>query len=123
MTLSRIRFIASAVALVLLSSLASALAAQPPQDADDPAIVKYMKTVNRNMRRLRRQVSDPAKNEASLEFVATVKKNILAAREEHPLKTPELPEAEREPFLKAYHEALDERRTRATADLVPETEK
>ena len=96
------------LASLLAFSATGAWAATPaPGQDEDPAIVQHMKQVNRGLRRLRRQVADPAQKDSSLQLVRRMKTGVQAAQKEEPLKTPDLPEAERGPFLKAFGEKMD----------------
>ncbi len=96
------------LASLLTFSASGAWAAHPaPAQDEDAAIVQHMKQVNRGLRRLRRQAADPAQKDSSLELVRKMKSSVQAAQKEEPLKTPDLPEAERGPFLKAFREKMD----------------
>ncbi len=101
--ISRIAILAS-----LLTCLApGAWAASPaPAQEEEPAIVQHMKQINRSLRRLRRQAADAAQKDSSLELVRQMKTHAQAAQKEEPLKTSDLPEAERGPFLKAFREGM-----------------
>jgi soluble cytochrome b562 len=73
-----------------------------------PAIVTHMRAINKSLRALRRQLAQPNREQENLELLTKIKEHLLAAKKEQPLKTPELPEPEREPFLEAYQASLDE---------------
>ena len=68
---------------------------------DVPPIVAQMRQINQNLRQLRRQLTADKKNE-NLQLIREIRKNLEKAREEEPLKTPELPAQEWDSFLKGY---------------------
>ena len=94
--------------LALAVPSAAFSATESPENDQIPAIVSHMKALNSNLRRLRRQVRDPDNREASLELLVEIKKHAVAAQKEEPLKTPDLPETDREAFLKAFRDLMDE---------------
>lgn len=100
------RFAVLASLLAFSTSGAWAFSPAPPQD-EDPVIVQHMKQMNRALRRLRRQAGDAEQKDSSLELVRQMKTHAQAAQKEDPLKTPDLPEAERGPFLKEFREKMD----------------
>ena len=59
-------------------------------------------------RKLRRQVTDPAQNAASLELVVAVKAGATEARKYTPLKADDLPEPERVAFVENFQRKMDE---------------
>jgi soluble cytochrome b562 len=75
--------------------------------ADDPVIVQKMQVAGRSFRQLRRQFQDEAKKDENLELVAAIKNSLLAAKQEEPLKTPNLPAEEKDQFLSDYRGMLD----------------
>ena len=66
---------------------------------DVPPVVDQMRQINQNLRQLRRQLTADKKDE-NLQLIREIRKNLEKAREEEPLKTPELPAQERDSFLK-----------------------
>jgi len=76
--------------------------AQPKKDRPDTDIEKAMEMMSGAYRKLRRQVTDPAQNAASLELVATIKAGVTEARKHTPLKAADLPEPERAAFVENY---------------------
>ncbi len=95
-------------AFLLPALVLAGLATGPGARQDDePSIVSHMKSINRNLRRLRRDLREPGEVSALLSIVASMKEKALAAKEESPLKTPDLPEPDRKPFLEAYRKAMD----------------
>jgi soluble cytochrome b562 len=85
----------------------AALPAAVQDDEQVPEIVRHMRQVNQNLRALRGQVAEPDRIEQNLQMVADVRKHLQAAQKLEPLKTPELPPAERESFLKDFRAMLD----------------
>lgn len=74
---------------------AAVVFAQPKKERPDTDIGKAMGKMSGAYRKLRRQVTDPAQNAASLELVATIKAGATEARKHTPLKAADLPEQER----------------------------
>jgi len=72
------------------------------------AVAVHMKAINQGLRELRLQLNDSDKTKANLALIAEVKKHLMGAQKEEPSKNLDLPESEREPFLKAYRAVLDE---------------
>jgi cytochrome c556 len=82
--------------------------AEPKKDRPDTDIEKAMEKMAGAYRKLRRQVTDPAQNAASLELVATIKAGATEARKYTPLKAADLPEAERAAFVGNFQKKMDE---------------
>lgn len=78
------------------------------QDDGAPEIVRNMRGINQNLRTLRGQVADPTFKVQNLELIADVRRLLESSRELEPLKTSELPQAEREQFLKNFRTAIAE---------------
>lgn len=72
---------------------------------DVPPIVAQMRQINQNLRLLRRQLTADKKDE-NLQLIREIRQNLEKAREEEPLKTPELPPQEKDAFLKGYQVLL-----------------
>ncbi|HUV12301.1 MAG TPA: cytochrome b562 [Acidobacteriota bacterium] len=75
--------------------------AESSSQEDVPPIVAHMRQVNQNLRQLRRQLTADKQDE-NLKLIREIRKHLEKAREEEPLKTPELPAQERDSFLKGY---------------------
>jgi len=73
---------------------------------DDTPLMKEMKSVNKNLRTLKRQVADPAKKDDNLALLATIKKNIDAATKLEPAKTKDVPAAEKAAYLEKYKQQM-----------------
>ena len=82
--------------------------AEPKKDRPDTDIEKAMEKMAGAYRKLRRQVTDPAQNAASLELVVAIKAGATEARKYTPLKAADLPEAERAAFVENFQKKLDE---------------
>jgi soluble cytochrome b562 len=82
--------------------------AEPKKDRPDTDIEKAMDKMAGAYRKLRRQVTDPAQNAASLELVVAVKAGATEARKYTPLKADDLPEPERVAFVENFQRKMDE---------------
>jgi cytochrome c556 len=82
--------------------------AEPKKDHPDTDIEKAMEKMAGAYRKLRRQVTDPAQNAASLELVATIKAGATEARKYSPLKAADLPGPDRAAFVENFQKKLDE---------------
>ncbi len=103
------RYLSSLAAILLATALmpTAGPSATPPQD-DEPVVVQSMKQIGRDLRQLRRQVRDAANKDSALELISKIKTNLQIAQKEQPLKTPDLPESERDEFLKSYRSMMDD---------------
>jgi len=72
------------------------------------AVAGHMKAINKSFRELRRHLDEPDRAEANLALIETMKKRLLDAGTERPLKTSDLAESEQASFLGAYQKMLDE---------------
>lgn len=72
------------------------------------ALGEQMEQMNSAFRRLRRQATEPAYNESSLELVAVMQLSAETALPLIPAKAEELPEPERARFISAYQDRLKE---------------
>lgn len=67
-----------------------------------------MKIFARGTRQLSQQVSDPAKQQSTIELIESLKKAALDSRALTPRKIVMIPEAKRAEFLAAYQAEMDE---------------
>ena len=67
-----------------------------------------MEKMSEAFRRLRRQVSDPAQNEDSLQRVAVLKEQAVAAAKLEPEKATSLPEADRKKMVEGFRGKMNE---------------
>jgi lysophospholipase L1-like esterase len=106
---------------------AAAPAAPAPADGSAPApkpektpLAKDMDKMNRAFRKLRSQIADATKNDASLALLATMHDAATAAANETPAKTADLPTADQAKFNSDYQSKMQEFLTavdKVTADL------
>ena len=89
------------LALTLAFAATAAFAAE-----DDTPLAKEMKTMNKSLRALKKQVADPAKKDDSLALIATIKKSLDASTKLEPAKTKEVPAAEKAAYLDKYKAQL-----------------
>ncbi|HSR49249.1 MAG TPA: cytochrome b562 [Acidobacteriota bacterium] len=99
-----IRVVLSLMLLALPLLSAPALA---QEQGDEPEIVQHMKSMNGILRQLRRLSRDAANKTAVLDMIEEFRGHALAAQKEAPLKTPDLPETEREAFVKEYRQTIE----------------
>jgi soluble cytochrome b562 len=127
------RSLASSLPLILLlgATVAQAqdAAAPAPADASAPAaapkpektaLAKDMDKMNRAFRKLRTQITDATKNDASLALVATMHDAATAAANETPAKAADLPAADQAKFNSDFQSKMQEFLTaldKVTADL------
>ena len=69
---------------------------------DDTPLTKEMKSMNKSLRALKKQVADAAKKDDNLALIASIKKNLDAAAKLEPAKTKEVPAAEKAAYLDKY---------------------
>ena len=77
---------------------------------EDSLLENQMKILARGTRQLSQQVSDPARQQNTIELIESLKKAALAARTLDPRKTSEIPEVKRAQFLADYRTEVDELR-------------
>jgi DNA mismatch repair ATPase MutS len=75
---------------------------------DDTPLTKEMKTVNKSLRTLKRQVADSSKKDDNLQLLATIKKSLDAASKLEPSKTKDQPAGEKAAYLEKFHKELTE---------------
>ena len=73
---------------------------------DDTPLTKEMKTMNKSLRTLKKQVADASKKDDNLALLATIKKSLDAATKFEPAKTKEVPAAEKAAYLDKYKAQL-----------------
>jgi len=69
---------------------------------EDTALAKEMKTVNKNLRTIKRQVEDATKKDENLGLIAAAKKSIDACLKLEPAKTKDVPAGEKAAYLQKY---------------------
>ena len=75
---------------------------------DDTPLAKEMKSVNKNLRTLKRQVADASKKDDNLALLATIKKNIDAALKLEPAKTKDVPAAEKAAYVEKFKQQMSD---------------
>jgi len=93
--------------LTLLTTAALGLTAAFAAEDDTP-LAKEMKSVNKNLRTLKRQVADASKKDDNLALLATIKKNIAAALKLEPAKTKDVPAAEKAAYVDKYKQQMSD---------------
>lgn len=73
---------------------------------DDTPLAKEMKTVNKSLRTLKRQVADAAKKDENLQLLATIKKSLEASAKLEPAKTKEVPAGEKAAYIEKFHKQM-----------------
>lgn len=97
---------------------------------EDTQLAKDMKTVNKSLRTLKRQVEDTSKKDDSLALIATAKTAIEACMKQDPAKTKDVPAAEKAAYLDKYKaqmtdlaKSFDELEAAVKADKVDDAKK
>jgi Tfp pilus assembly protein PilO len=90
--------------LTLLTAIALSVTAATAEE--DTALGKQMKTMNKSLRTLKRQVADPAKKDENLQLIATIKKTLDESAKLEPAKTKDQPEADKAAYLEKYRKQL-----------------
>lgn len=75
---------------------------------DDTPLLKEMKTINKNLRTLKRQVEDASKKDENLALIAASRKSIEASLKLEPIKTKEVPAADKAAYLDKYKAQMNE---------------
>ncbi len=73
---------------------------------EDTPLAKEMKTMNKSLRTLKRQVGDASKKEENLQLLATIKKTLDASAKLEPAKTKDVPAGEKAAYLDKYKKQL-----------------
>lgn len=108
MKLTRALFCAL-IGLAMLSSLPAQEG--PPEHGKKENVTElgqWMDKMGSAFRKLRRQITTPEANASSRELMAVMIDAATHARELTPEKTAEIPEADREKYVAAYREKMDE---------------
>ncbi len=100
------RFVLSMIALALVLGPVTALQAA---DDDKPKEMKdHMEIISRNMKKLKKDVADSSKNEASAKLAAEACTHAAAAKGFVPEKAKEVPADKREKFVAEFKAMMDE---------------
>lgn len=84
--------------LFAFAGLATLPADEKPGGEKHTELETKMENMNAAWRKLRRQIADPAQNASSLELLAEVRASSTGADKLTPIKTADIPEAERAKF-------------------------
>ncbi len=93
--------------LTLLATAALSLNAAFAAEDDTP-LAKQMKTVNKSLRTLKRQVSDTSKKSENLELLATIKKSLDECLKLEPAKTKDQPPAQKTAYVDNYKKQMND---------------
>ena len=69
---------------------------------DDTPLAKEMKTVNKSIRTMKRQIDDASKKDDNLALIATAKKALDECLKMEPAKTKDVPAGEKAAYLDKY---------------------
>ena len=75
---------------------------------DDTPLAKEMKTVNKSIRTMKRQIDDASKKDDNLALIATAKKSLDACLKLDPAKTKDVPAGEKAAYLDKYKAEMKE---------------
>jgi len=73
---------------------------------DDTPLTTQMKTMNKSLRTLKRQVGDGAKKEENLQLLATIKKTLDESAKLEPAKTKDIPGGEKAAYIEKYKQQI-----------------
>lgn len=114
--------------LTLLATLAISFHAVAAEE--DTPLAKEMKTMNKSLRTLKRQVGDASKKDENLQLIATIKKTLDASSKLQPAKTKDVPAAEKGAYVEKFKKeladlgkAFDDVETAVKADKADEAKK
>jgi len=106
------------LAFTLLSPLAALAQGQATPPAPAPAapageekkteLEQRMGRISKAVRKLRKQVADPAQNDASLQLIATIQVAAKEALQFNPAKAEDLPEAQRPKFDEDFRAGINQ---------------
>lgn len=89
------------LAATLAISFTPAFAAE-----DDTPLAKEMKTMNKSLRTLKRQVADATKKDENIALIAGIKKSLDASMKLEPAKTKEVPAGEKASYIAKYKQQM-----------------
>jgi len=75
---------------------------------DDTPLAKEMKAMNKDLRKLKKQVADASKKDENLGLVADIKTHLDAANKLEPAKTKDVPAGEKAAYLEKYKKEMAE---------------
>ena len=89
------------LAVTLAFGFTTAFAAE-----DDTPLAKEMKSMNKSLRTLKRQVADASKKDDNVALIAGIKKSLAASMKFEPAKTKEVPAAEKAAYLTKFKQQM-----------------
>jgi hypothetical protein len=93
-------------ALTLLTAVA--LSFNFASAEEDTALGKEMKTMNKSLRTLKRQVGDATKKDENLQLLATIKKTLDESAKLEPAKTKDIPAGEKAAYISKYKQQISD---------------
>jgi cytochrome c556 len=93
--------------LTLALTLAIGCTAAFAQDEPTP-LEKEMKAMNKSLRTLKKQAADATKKDENITLIDGIKKNIEAAAKLQPIKTKDVPAADKAAYLDKYKAQMTE---------------
>ncbi|MDO8543745.1 MAG: cytochrome b562 [Opitutaceae bacterium] len=98
------------IRLLLLTLIGALVVAPFSFGADEPEteLETKMDKIGSAFRTLRRQISDPAKNQDSLAKLAVIRENAQASAKLEPAKTAEVPAAQQQKFVADFQAKMKE---------------
>jgi len=94
--------------LMLCAALAVGTLGTRAEDKPDTPLSKQMSEMNKTLRTLKRQLSDPSKKADNIAAVDKMKGNIDAALKLEPAKTKDQPPADKPAYIAKYKEELND---------------
>ena len=98
------KLVLSMIALALCLGPATALRAEDDKPKD---LAAHMEVINKNMKKLKKDVADSAKNESSAKLAGEACAAAAAAKEMVPAKAKEIPADKREKFVAEYKAMME----------------
>lgn len=75
---------------------------------DDTPLAKEMKAMNKDLRKLKKQVADASKKDENLGLISDIKTHLDAATKLEPAKTKDVPAGEKAAYLEKYKKEMGE---------------
>ena len=75
---------------------------------EDTPLIKEMKTMNKNLRTLKRQVEDASKKDENLALIVASRKSIETSLKLEPMKTKDVPAGDKPAYLDKYKAQMTE---------------
>jgi indole-3-glycerol phosphate synthase len=98
--------VTSLLAVTFLGFSVCAPLARAEEKVKKSELSNTMSDIDDAMKKLRRDLRKPEKNEESLQLIAEIEKNMLACKSMTPTKAQKIPEADRAKFVTAYRKEM-----------------